>query len=402
MSGAAFHHRDFRFFLSSRFLVLVAHQMLLVAVSQSVYERTGDPLALGYIGLALFLPKIAFTLHAGHAADRFDRRSVILTTRVVQILIIGALIGFFLLPSRGLLVLYGLLLLVGTANAYGAPASQAYVTQLVPETDFGNAVAWNSSSMQIAFVAGPALGGWLYAVAGGAESVLFLVGLVWIASTLLLLPITPRRDHIEQTELSWKNLVAGVRYVFDKRIILGAISLDLFAVLLGGAVALMPIYANDILLVGPKGLGFLRAAPAVGAAIMAIVLAYAAPMKKAGRTMLGCVAIFGVATILFGISTNFIFSIACLVILGAADMISVVIRGILVQVETPPAMRGRVSAVNIVFIGASNELGEFESGLTARWFGTIPAVVLGGLGTLAVVAIWSWRFPEIRNYKRSG
>jgi len=302
--------------------------------------------------------------------------------------------------SDWLWLVYVLLFLMGTANAFDGPANQAIVTQLVPPTVFGNAVTWNSSVMQIALVAGPALGGWFYALFGQAFFVFLIVAAIRFVSTLLVFFMRPQIDHIEKTGLSWKTMAAGLRYVFQKRIILGTISLDLFAVLLGGAVALMPIYANDILKVGPTGLGILRAAPSVGAALMAIILAHLPPLKRAGNTMLWCVALFGVATIFFGISRNFIFSLGCLAVLGAADMISVVVRHVLVQVQTPPAMRGRVSAINLIFIGASNELGEFESGLTAAWFGVVPAVIIGGVGTLAVVGVWAWRFPEIREFKR--
>lgn len=397
---AAFRHRDFRYFIASRFLALVAYPMLIVAVSQSVYEMTRNPLHLGYIGLALFIPKIGFTLPAGHVADRFDRRTVLFASRGIQLLAMFGLIFFFLVGGGSLPFLYAFLFLMGTGSAFGAPASQALVTQLVPEADFNNAVAWNSSSMQIAFIAGPALGGWFYAVSNSGVAVLSVVCLLWTISTLLLIPIRPRRDHIEKTNLSWQSVLAGLHYVFKTRLILGTISLDLFAVLLGGAVALMPVFANDILHVGPTGLGALRTAPAVGAAAMSVLLAYRPPLRQAGPTMLACVAVFGLATILFGLSRNFWFSIGCLVVLGAADMVSVVIRHVLVQVKTPPSMRGRVSAVNMIFIGASNELGEFESGLTASWFGTVPAVVIGGLGTLAVVGLYAWRFPEIRAYDR--
>lgn len=400
MSTIAFRHPEFRYFLSSRFLALIAHQMLLVAVSQSVYEMTGSPFHLGLIGLALFIPKIAFTLPAGHAADRYDRRTILLASRLVQIFIITGLILFYFTKQGNLILLYALLFSMGVANTYGAPASQAYVTQLVPEGNFSNAVAWNSSSMQIAFVAGPALGGWLYGLSKNAASVLLIVGIVWIVSSSLLLPLSPKRDHIEKAGFSWETVLAGIRYVFQKRVILAAISLDLFAVLLGGAVALLPVFANDILKVGPMGLGLMRSAPAAGAAVVAIVLAFLPPMRQAGKKMFFCVALFGAATILFGISQNFILSLGCLAVLGGADMVSVVIRHVLVQAKTPPAMRGRVSAVNLIFIGASNELGEFESGLTAAWFGTVPAVVVGGLGTLAVVGFWMTRFPELRDFDR--
>ena len=390
---------DFRRFVTARFLTLASHQMLLVAVSQAVFELTHSPLHLGYIGLALFFPKIGFSLLAGHTADRFDRRGVILVCRLAQLAAVVALIISFSVAPHNLTILYGLLVLLGTANAFDGPASQSIVTQLVPPEKFGKAVAWNSSVMQMAFIAGPALGGWFYALSGRVVFVLAVVALLRLGSVWFVARIHPRTDHIEPSELSWTNLMAGIRYVFRARAILGAISLDLFAVLFGGVVALLPIYANDILQVGPSGLGFLRAAPSVGASLVAIVLAQRPALKKPGMTMLWCVALFGLATVFFAVSHHFIFSLVCLVVMGAADMVSVVIRGILVQVETPPAMRGRVSAVNFIFIGASNELGEFESGLTASWFGVVPAAVIGGLGTLAVVSLWAMRFPELRRYR---
>ncbi len=392
---AAFFYRDFRFFVSARFLALCAYQMLAVAVGQYVYEITKSPLYLGYIGLSLFLPKITFALFAGHTADRFDRRRIIFFCRMTQFLVVVGIIFFYHFNLHSLWPLYGLLFLMGTANVYDGSASQAIVPQLVSTDHFGNAVAWSSSIMQIAFIVGPAIGGALYAVFGKAIWVFYVVALIRLASAFLIYLMHTRVEKLEKAEISWVSLLAGIRYVFKTRVILGAISLDLFAVLLGGAVALMPVFANDILKVGPMGLGILRAAPSVGAVMTAIVLAHLPPLKKSGTTMLFCVAIFGVATIFFGLSRSFIFSLFCLFILGSADMVSVVIRGILVQVRTPPAMRGRVSAVNLVFIGASNELGEFESGLTASWFGVIPSVILGGVGTLLVVLIWRWRFPEL-------
>ena len=254
--------------------------------------------------------------------------------------------------------------------------------------------------MQMAFIVGPAAAGWLYAFSNRATTVLYVVAAMRLASVVLVYVIRNKTEHLDPSLMNWKTLLAGIRFVWEKKIILGTISLDLFAVLLGGAVALLPVYANDILKVGASGLGMLRAAPALGAAIMAVSMAYLPPLRRAGATMLACVAVFGTATVLFAISKNFYFSLFCLFVLGSSDMVSVVIRGVLVQIKTPHEMRGRVSAVNLIFIGASNELGEFESGLTASLFGTVPAVVIGGLGTLTVVALWNWFFPEIRRFKR--
>ncbi|MFO1462232.1 MAG: MFS transporter [bacterium] len=397
---AAFRHRDFRYFLSARFLALISHQMMNVALGQWIYEWTRNPLYLGYLGLALFVPKMVFTIFAGHTADRYDRRRIILLCRTLQFLGVASLAAVAALQVQALWSLYAILFLVGIANAFDGPASQAIVPQLVPTPHFSNAVQWNSSTMQIAFIVGPAASGWIYAIRNDAASVLYVVAALRLCSVLLVARIRNRTERLEPTLMSWKTLLAGIRFVWERKVIFGTISLDLFAVLLGGAVALLPVYANDILHVGAPGLGMLRAAPALGAALMAIALAYLPPLRRAGQTMFACVGLFGVATLLFGISKNFYFSLFCLFVLGASDMVSVVIRGVLVQIKTPHEMRGRVSAVNLIFIGASNELGEFESGLTASWFGTVPAVLLGGFGTLAVVGLWYWLFPEIRKVKR--
>lgn len=389
---------DFRYYLSARFLALASHQVLMIALGQKVYEMTQSPLHLGYIGLALFFPKFVFALLAGHAADRFDRRQLILVCRVIQILAIIGILFFCYLGFQPLWVLYALLFLLGTANAFDGPASQAIVTNIVPEDHLTHGVTWHSSVVQGSFIIGPALGGWLYAVLGNAELVLVAVVLMRTASAFFLALVKVKTQRSSTSSLSWENLFAGIRYVFEKKIILAAISLDLFAVLFGGAVALMPIFANEILKVGPKGLGLLRAAPSVGAMGVAFYLAHRPSIKKSGPVLIATVAVFGLTTILFGISKNFYLSLLILMVMGASDMVSVVIRSVLVQMETPAEMRGRVSAVNFVFIGASNELGEFESGVTAQWFGVIPAVVLGGLGTLGVVALWSKKFPELRDY----
>lgn len=398
---AAFHFQDFRLHVVARFLMFSAHLMLTVAVGQHVYQITGDPLKLGYVGLALFVPKFGLTLLAGQTADRFDRRHVMLVCRAVQLIISIALIVLMLKMPSNINFLYVLLFLTGTANAFEGPAGAALVPHLVPHEYIHNAVTWNSSIIQFALVFGPAMGGWIYAWGGSALSVFYAVLIARLVSTLLLFLMQTRTGRLQKVEVSRHTLLAGLHYVWKTKIILGAISLDLFAVLLGGAVALLPVYANDIFKVGPQGLGYLRAAPSIGAATMALLLAGRPPQKKTGPIMFVCVAIFGLATILFGISKSFAAAIVWLVIMGAADMVSVVIRGVLIQSATPSEMRGRVNAVNLVFIGASNELGEFESGLTAALFGTIPSVVIGGIGTILVVVIWSWLFPELRKLERS-
>ncbi len=397
---AAFRHRDFRFYLSARFFSLIAHTMMTVAVSQAVYEMTHNPLHLGYIGLSLFLPKFLFTLPAGHVADRIDRRKIMMASRIATTAMTLAFIAYFWQDQKDLWILYALTFVMGIAQTFDGPASQAIVTQIVPTQDFENAVTWNSANFQTAFILGPAVGGILYSSLGTAAWVLCVVAALRALSVFLVVPLAPRTDHIEKSEVSWAQAVAGLRYVFQHRIILGAISLDLFAVLFGGAVALMPVFANDILKVGPTGLGLLRAAPFAGSVLTAIALTRLPPFRRGGRALFAAVAVFGVGTVLFGISKSFYFSIFCLAVMGAADMVSVVIRHVLVQVQTPPSMRGRVSAVNLIFIGASNELGEFESGVTAAWWGAVPATVIGGLGTMAVVAYYAWRFPEIRDYQQ--
>ncbi len=400
----SFKFRDFRLFVIARFLILCAYQMMIVAVGQSLYEKTHDPFLLGMVGLSLFLPKFCLVLFAGHVADRYDRRQIMLFSRVFQVFASMGLVIFALDSSIPLIWLFVVLALMGCANSFDGPASQALVTQIVPIENFGNAVTWNSSTMQIAFIVGPALGGILYAFFGRPLEVFYFVVMMrFLAAVCVALMKKyppPERSPDQPVESAIRSLLAGIRYVKNTKIILGIISLDLFAVLLGGATALLPIYANDILHVGPKGLGWLRTAPAVGAALMAILLTHRPPLKQAGTTMLMGVGLFGVFTLCFGLSHNFYLSLLFLFLMGASDMVSVVVRGVVVQMQTPPEMRGRVSAVNLMFIGASNELGEFESGLTAKLWGATPAVLIGGIGTLLIVGLWSFLFKEIRQYKK--
>ena len=292
--------------------------------------------------------------------------------------------------------IYGVLVLLGVVRSFSGPVSRALLPQLVPEEHFPNAVAWNASVFQGATILGPAVGGLIYAFFHG-PSVVYLAAM--LTSGLALLSTVRIRPQIKtwaHEEVSLRTVLAGFRYIWRQKVILGSISLDMFAVLLGGAVALLPVYARVILRTGPWGLGLLRSAPGVGAAAMAILMAHRPLRRKAGLTMLWCVAGFGVCTILFGVSRSIVLSLISLLLIGATDMVSVIIRGTLIQLGTPDEMRGRVNAVDMLFIGVSNELGEFESGLTAHWFGTVPAVVLGGIGTLAVIAVWAWRFPELR------
>ncbi len=369
-----------------------------VAVGWQVYELTENPLYLGYVGLAQFVPALAFALFTGHAADRFDRRRILIASHLA---LAGCSLLLFLCALDPVRVwpIFAVLFLLGTAQAFSGPAGQALLPHLVPGAHFGNAVAWSSSIWQMATVVGPAVGGALYGLAGPL-AVYAACSILSLVAATLSWGIRTRLGRLETASRSWNTLLAGVRYVWRRKVILGAVSLDLFAVLLGGAVALLPVFARDILRVGPGGLGLLRSAPAVGAALMAVVLAYRPLRRRVGTTMFACVLAFGAATIVFGVSRSFPLTLLSLALLGAADMVSVVIRQVLVQIATPAPMRGRVSAVNLTFVNASNELGEFESGLTAAWLGTVPAVVIGGVGTCAVVALWARMFPELRRIDR--
>jgi len=390
---AVFASRDFGLYLAARFLSALAIQMQNVAIGWLVYDLTRDPFALGLVGLASFLPAVALALVTGHTADRYDRRGILVLCYLVTLITGLGLLGIAVSGSGQTSLIYGLLLVFGISRAFANPAGQALVPNLVPPEQLGNAIAWNSTAWQTATIAGPALGGLLYylgaSVAFGAAALCFLV-------CCLLFGLIRSRPQPPPSEMSWETLLAGIRFIRSRSAIFGAISLDLFAVLLGGATALLPIYARDILDAGPGGLGLMRSMPAVGALLVALWLAQRPLQSRSGLRMFQGVALFGIATIGFGLSTSLILSCVCLFVLGAADMISVFVRSTLVQFDTPDAMRGRVAAVNSVFIGASNELGEFESGAMAAAIGTVPAVVVGGVGTLAVCGLWMRWFPELR------
>jgi MFS family permease len=399
----AFTYPNFVSYTLARFLIVVAIEMQSVAVGWQVYEITKRPLDLGYVGLAQFAPGIVLFLFAGHAADIFDRRKLLIWCYGGFVLCSSLLLAISWRAPHSVHSIYVVLVLLGVFRSFNFPVSRAILPHLVPEEHFPNAVAWNASTFQIATIAGPAMGGIAYALFRGPDAVYALAVAVSILSTILTLRIHPlrisREKEFAETErepASLRTVLAGFRFIWEKKLILGSISLDMFAVLLGGAVALLPVYARTILHTGPWGLGLLRSAPGVGAALMAIVVAHYPIRRRAGLTMLLCVAAFGVVTIVFGISSSLILSLVALFLIGASDMVSVIIRATLVQVATPDEMRGRVNAVDFLFIGVSNELGEFESGLTAQWFGTVPAVVLGGIGTLLVIATWAWLFPELR------
>lgn len=391
-------NRRYALYLASRVALLVATQMLSVAVGWQVYEITGQPLALGFSGLALFLPGFLLALPGGHVADRHDRRRVLLLCHLGVTTCATALALLAGTKHGGLLPIYGILGLLGSIRAFSGPAGQAMMPNLVAPSQLERAVAFGSSSWQLALVAGPALGGGLYALTSSPRIVYVCCAALAFVAFLSVLAIGPgvAQTRAKREPVSLQTLLAGLAYVWSNKPILGAISIDLFAVLLGGAVALLPIFARDILHIGPLGLGVLRSAPAIGAATCAMILAWVPLRRRAGVVMFVGVFVFGLATIVFGESRSFALSLGALLVLGAADMLSVVVRSTLVQTRTPDEMRGRVSAVNMVFIGASNELGEFESGATAAWLGPTLAVVVGGIGTCLVVVLGALVFPELR------
>jgi len=387
---------DLALYQVARFFIVAALEMQSVAVGWQVYEITHRPLDLGLVGLAQFLPGVFLFLVAGHAADRHDRRKLLNICYCGFVLCSALLLAMAVRGSRSVNLIYLILLLLGVVRCFNWPASRALLPQLVPEHYFSKAVAWNASTFQSATILGPAIGGVLYAAAKGPQIVYGTATVAAAVALVATLRIRSQSQVRPVQEMSLRTVMAGFAYVWREKVVLGSISLDMFAVLLGGAVALLPVYASEILKTGPWGLGLLRSAPGVGAAIMAIFLAKRPIEGRAGAIMLWCVAGFGVFTILFGISRSLMLSMIALLLVGATDMVSVIIRATLVQFATPDEMRGRVNAVDMLFIGASNELGEFESGLTAHWFGTVPAVVLGGVGTLLVIGVWAWLFPELR------
>ena len=393
-SASAFTYPGFQRYWAARLCVTLAIQMQAVAIGWQIYDLTRRPLDLGLVGLAQFLPSLGLALVTGHVADRYDRRTVMALCIIVEAICAVLFLMFTLQGGTHTPFLFGVLVLFGTARAFEFPASVALMPNLVPQRLFTNAAAWSSSSWQVATIVGPAIGGLLYAV--GPEAVYGCCVLMFLLSAFLVNTIHIEHREKEQMAATWESVVAGISFIRGQPVVLGAASLDLFAVLLGGATALLPVYARDILHVGPWGLGLLRSAPAVGALVTALIVARRPIQRHAGAILLGAVGVFGLSIVVFGLSHNLWLSLLALTILGASDMISVVIRRVLVLVKTPDEMRGRVSAVESVFIGASNELGEFESGVTAAWFGVVPAVVLGGLGTLAVVGLWARIFPQLR------
>ncbi|MBV4489883.1 MFS transporter [Pseudomonas oryzicola] len=392
------HHRPFLAFWLARVFTASGFQMLTVAIGWHLYQLTGNVLDLGLVGLVEFAPRVLFMLHTGHVADRYDRRKVAALCQTLQGLIALALAVGSATDNVTRELIFALAFLLGATRSFEMPATQALLPNVVPAGLFPRAVAASASATQAATIVAPALGGFLYAF--GSLWVYGPTVALYAIACVLTLSLQARGQVAQRGRASLESLLAGIRFIRSRPDILGAISLDLFAVLLGGATALLPVFAKDILLTGPLGLGLLRSAPAVGALLMSLWLARFPFERNVGRTMFTAVGVFGVATIAFGLSTSFWFSLAVLVVLGAADMISMVIRGAFVQLETPDEMRGRVSAVNGLFIGASNQLGEFESGVTAHWFGTVPAVVLGGVGTLVVTGLWIKLFPTLARRDR--
>src|SRR5579864_9521352 len=394
---AAFSHPGFLLFQIARFLIVSAVEMQAVAVGWQVYEITKRPLDLGYVGLAQFLPGILLFPISGHASDRFERRNVLSACYAGYALCFGLLLALAQRQVHSVHAIYIVLVLIGVVRSFNGTASRSILPQLVSEQHFPNAVAWNASIFQAATILGPSFGGIIYAAFHGPSAVYAISMVTAVAATISTFRIKPETKARPREPMTFKTVFAGLHYIWNKKLILGAISLDLFAVLLGGAVALLPVYAREILHTGPWGLGLMRTAPGVGAALMAVALAHRPLRGRSGPILLWAVAGFGVFTIIFGISRSLTVSLIALVLLGASDMISVIIRATLTQLATPDEMRGRVTAVDMIFIGTSNEFGQFESGITAQWFGTVAAVIVGGVGTLVVIAVWAWWFPELRH-----
>ena len=395
---AAFRHPSFGFYWFARFFSALGMQIIAVAVGWQIYDLTRNPFDLGIIGLVQFLPALLLILVTGAAADRYGRRLIMGLCEIVSLAAAAALVVLTLRGLTSPLPVFAVLLVLGIARAFFNPASTALAPNLVPEEDLANAVAWNSMSWQTATIVGPAAGGLLYGLGDTAPywTSLVLFAIAWVLIFVIARPPHKRGVHRQD----WETLSAGFRFIWREKVVLGAISLDMFAVLLGGAIALMPVFARDVLDLGPWGLGLLRSAPGVGAVAMATYLAANPIRRNAGHIMFIAVGLFGLSIVVFGWSTVAWLSIAALVVMGATDMISVYVRQTLVQLWTPDELRGRVNAVNMVFIGASNELGEFRAGSMAAFIGGVPAVVIGGIGAMGVAALWAFWFPVLRKIQR--
>ncbi len=391
-------HPGFLEFWCARVASMFAFQMVSVAVGWQIYDLTHRAFDLGVIGLVQFAPSFVLALPAGHVADRYERRRIVIVCQLIEwiamaVLALGSLLRWF--DESAILAM---VFLIGCARAFEFPTMQAFLPSLVPPALLPRAMAMSASAVQAAMIVGPALGGFLYVA--GPGTVYGISSLLVLTAAVLMWRLKTERPPQKREPATLKTVFAGIGFIRRRPVVLGAISLDLFAVLLGGATALLPIFARDILHTGPWGLGLLRAAPAVGALGMGLWLARYPLARRVGHVMFVSVAGFGLATLVFAVSSSFLISLAALFALGALDMVSMVIRGALVQLETPDGMRGRVSAVNAIFINTSNQLGEFESGLTAHWWGAVPATVVGGLGTLVVVGLWMWWFPELRRREK--
>ena len=401
ISGNGFsvlRHRNFAFYLSARVLGTLAVQMQSVAIGWQVYQMTGSLFDLGLIGLAQFAPFLLLILPAGHIADRYNRRNIIAWCLTAQLACALTLLAFTMTGLSIVWPVFAVLVLFGSARAFMMPATQAVLVNMVPKESFSRALALSSSSSHIAIILGPTLGGLLYIF--GPKVVYLISSALLVLSVLLMRATTPAPQVVKREPVSWSTLLEGLHFVWSRPIMLGAISLDLFAVLFGGATALLPALAHDVLHIGPTGLGLLRTAPGMGAAVCSIALAFYPITRRVGAWMFGGVAVFGLGTIVLGSTGTFLVALVALFLMGIGDMVSVYIRHLLVQYETPDEIRGRVSAVNSVFIGASNELGEFESGVTAGWFGLVRAVLFGGAATLAVTGIWAVLFPVLSRMDR--
>jgi MFS family permease len=405
---SAWQSREFRFYSAARLAGIMGAEAQSVGVAWQVYQITHSALALGYTGLALFAPGLFFVLPAGHIADRYDRRTIILICYTVQALATAALLYLAIHRTHNIWLIYAILFVIGAGRCFSGPAASALVPTLVPKEHFVNAVTWGATIFQIANATGPMFGGLLFTISltrifGGRFASLNGAPLVYTFTLLGLViflgffSVIKPRASAEKKGFTVDTMLAGLRYVLSTRLLLGSISLDLFAVLLGGAASLMPIFAVDILHSGANGLGVLRAMPALGALAVSLTLLVIPIKRRAGNTMLVCVGLFGAATVVFGLSRNLLLSCIALVLIGASDMASVVVRSSILQLATPPDMRGRVSSINWLFIGASNEFGEYESGLTAHWWGAVRAVVVGGLASMAVTGLWSVFFPALRH-----
>ena len=394
----ALRQRDFRLLLTGRFITAYGNEILSFAIGWELWLRTHSAFALGMVGLVQVVPVILLSLPAGHVADQYNRKRIVLFSELSLALCVLGL-GWLSYIEGPLYLIYALLLGIGIARAFNEPASSTLLPQTVPPHLFANAATWSTSTWQFASITGPALAGLLIGFSDSVTLIYLFDAMAAITFCIMLTMIKGRELALAEKSATWKSLTEGFRFMRNTKVILAAITLDMFAVLFGGAVALLPIYATDILKVGAQGLGILRAAPSVGALVMAFLIAHLPPMKNAGKTLLLAVTGFGLATIVFGLSRSFILSVAMLAVLGGMDNISVVIRGTLLLTQTPDEMRGRISSVNSIFIGVSNELGSFESGLVASLLGPVLAVVTGGIGTIIVVLIVARLWPEMRQLK---